>query len=95
MKKLTKSNNDRIIAGVCGGLAEYSGVDSVIVRLITALLVLSGGTGVFLYILAAILMPEAKASDGNTYGSTDKKSPSGRPMHQAKTSDDEDKWSDF
>ena len=39
MKKLTKSN-DRIIAGVCGGIAEYFGFDATIVRLVTAALAL-------------------------------------------------------
>ena len=46
-----------MIAGVCGGLAESFGVDSSTVRLVTVLLVLFGGLSVWIYIIAAILMP--------------------------------------
>ena len=56
MKKLYKSNN-RMICGVCAGVAEYFGIDPTIVRLIWAALAL-GGTGILLYIVAAIVMPE-------------------------------------
>ena len=56
MKKLYKSNN-RMICGVCAGVAEYFGIDQTIVRLIWAALALSG-TGILLYIVAAIVMPE-------------------------------------
>ena len=54
-KKLYKSN-DRKIWGVCGGLAEYFGIDPTIVRIIWAILVISGGSGALLYLIAAILM---------------------------------------
>ena len=56
MKKLYKSNN-RMLCGVCAGVAEYFGIDPTIVRLIWAALAL-GGTGILLYIVAAIVMPE-------------------------------------
>ena len=56
MKKLYKSNN-RMICGVCAGVAEYFGIDPTIVRLIWAALALSG-TGILLYIVSAIVMPE-------------------------------------
>lgn len=56
MKKLYKSNN-RMIYGVCAGVAEYFGIDPTIVRLIWTALALSG-TGILLYIVAAIVMPE-------------------------------------
>ena len=56
MKKLYKSNN-RIICGVCAGLAEYLGIDPTVVRLIWAALGLTG-TGILLYIIAALVMPE-------------------------------------
>lgn len=57
-KKLYKSNTDKKICGVCGGIAEYFGIDSTIVRLILVLTVLFAGTGVLAYIIAAIVMPE-------------------------------------
>lgn len=56
-KKLYKSNTDKKICGVCGGLAEYLGIDSTIIRLILVLLVLFAGTGVLAYIIAALVMP--------------------------------------
>lgn len=56
MKKLHKSSN-RMICGVCAGVAEYLGIDPTIVRLIWAALGLSG-TGIVLYIVAALIMPE-------------------------------------
>ena len=57
-RRLYKSRSDRMLFGVCGGLAEYLDVDSTIVRLIMVLMVFFGGTGVLLYIAAAILMPK-------------------------------------
>ncbi|MBQ6409462.1 MAG: PspC domain-containing protein [Butyrivibrio sp.] len=57
-KRLYKSN-DRKIAGVCGGIAEYFGFDPTLVRLIWALVVLAGGSGVLLYFLASIIMEDA------------------------------------
>ncbi len=57
-KKLYRSNTDKMIAGVCGGLAQYFGVDSTLIRLIFALLVFLGvGSGVLLYIILAIVVP--------------------------------------
>ena len=56
MKKLYKSNN-RMICGVCAGLAEYLGIAPTVVRLIWAALGLTG-TGILLYIIAALVMPE-------------------------------------
>lgn len=56
--KLCKSVTDRKIFGVCGGIAEYFGIDSTIVRLIWVLLVFGWGTGILAYIVAAIIMPD-------------------------------------
>jgi len=58
MNKLYKSSDDKMICGVCGGVAEYIGVDPTIVRLLWVLFSLSGGAGVLLYIIAALVMPE-------------------------------------
>ena len=56
-KTLCKSKTNRFLFGVCGGLAEYLDVDPTIVRLVTALLCTTG-TGLLLYIVAAVVMPE-------------------------------------
>jgi phage shock protein C len=50
-KKLYRSRNDRMIAGVCGGLAEYFDIDSTLVRLITVALTLAGGSGILAYLI--------------------------------------------
>ena len=58
-KKLKRSAN-KMLAGVCGGLAEYLGMDATIVRVIYALLVICGGVGLLLYLILALLMPKAE-----------------------------------
>lgn len=57
MKKLCKSSTDRKICGVCGGIAEYLGIDSTVVRLIFVIFGLVS-VGVLFYIIAALLMPQ-------------------------------------
>jgi phage shock protein PspC (stress-responsive transcriptional regulator) len=59
-KKLTRSRDDRWIAGVCGGVAEYAGVDPNLVRLLAVVgAVFSAGTLFVAYVIAWIVMPEA------------------------------------
>ena len=58
-KELRRSATDVKICGVCGGIAEYLGVDSNLVRLIWIAVSVFAGTGILLYILAAVLMPKA------------------------------------
>lgn len=58
-KKLRKSATDRKISGVCGGVAEYLGLDPTWVRLGWAAITLFAcGTGIIAYIIAAIIIPE-------------------------------------
>ena len=59
MRKLYKSRIDRKLCGVCGGIAEYFNIDSTIVRLRWAALVLCVGTGVLAYIVAALVIPDS------------------------------------
>ncbi len=56
-RRLYKSQKDRIIGGVCGGLAEVLDIDPTIVRLIFVLLALLGGHGVLLYLILWLIMP--------------------------------------
>lgn len=58
-KKLYRSATDKIIAGVCGGLAEYLEMDSTVLRLVWVLIVVFTGfvPGVLVYIIAAFIMP--------------------------------------
>lgn len=58
-KKLYRSRKLRMLAGVAGGVAEYFKVDVTIIRLLFVLFgFMSAGTAIFLYILAAIVIPE-------------------------------------
>ena len=56
-RRLYKSRADRMLDGVCGGVAEYFSLDSTLVRLAWVLLTLVGGMGVLLYLAAMIVMP--------------------------------------
>lgn len=56
-RKIYKSN-ERKVCGVCGGIAEFFGIDPTIVRLVYALLTLTYGTGILLYVIAAIIMDD-------------------------------------
>ena len=61
-KKLKKSNN-KVFCGVCGGLAEYMGIDPTVMRLIILVLSFIWGFGVLAYIVAALIMPPADTED--------------------------------
>ena len=59
-KRLTRRSNDRMIAGVCSGVADYLGVDVTLVRLLTVVAaIFSVGAVAVAYVAAWILMPEA------------------------------------
>lgn len=57
-KKLYRSRRERLVCGVCGGVAEYFNIDPTIVRLAFLLFVFCAGSGVLAYIIAAIIMPD-------------------------------------
>ena len=61
-KRLYRSTTDRKVAGVCGGLGEYFGVDPTIIRIIWVALVLGAGTGIIAYIIFWIVVPEGSAA---------------------------------
>lgn len=59
MRRLYKSEHDRKICGVCGGLGEFLNIDSTLIRLVFVILgLVSFGTGVAFYLIAALIMPE-------------------------------------
>lgn len=59
MKNLVRRRDDRMVAGVCSGVADYLGVDPTLVRLLTVVLaIVSVGAAVVAYVAAWILMPE-------------------------------------
>ena len=61
-KRLYKSRTNRMLSGVCGGIAEYLNLDPTVVRLLCAILGCSG-TGIIIYSVAAIVMPEAPSDN--------------------------------
>lgn len=58
MKKLYRSKSNKMISGVCGGIGEYLGLDPTLIRIGYALLSMAYGTGIFLYILFTVIIPE-------------------------------------
>ena len=57
-KKLYRSRSNRVIGGVCGGLAQYLGIDPTVVRLIMALVTFVGGMSLRVYLIAWLIIPE-------------------------------------
>ena len=57
-KQLFRSRTNRRIAGVCGGIGEYFGIDPTLVRLLWLLSIFMGGLGIIAYLIAWIIMPE-------------------------------------
>lgn len=71
-KTLHKSQTNRVLAGVCGGLGEYFDVDPTIVRVGFILLSFSGGLGLFLYIALLVVMPDSGSANTATLESLKK-----------------------
>ena len=57
-RRLYRSRTDRKLAGVCGGLAQYSNIDATLIRVLFVVLALLGGPGLVIYLLMWILVPE-------------------------------------
>ena len=58
-KRLYKSADNKMLAGVCGGVADYFGIDPTLVRLGWVLFCALGGSGILAYIIAAIVIPRS------------------------------------
>ncbi len=63
MKKLYRSTNDKKLSGVCGGIAEYFGVDPTVIRVGWALISLFGGAGILAYIICTLIIPEKPGNE--------------------------------
>lgn len=57
-KRLYRSKKDRMICGVCGGIANYFNIDPTLVRLAFVLIAMGAGSGILPYIIAAIIIPD-------------------------------------
>jgi phage shock protein C len=60
---LRRSRPDRVIAGVCGGLGRYLGIDPVLLRIAFVVLTVTGGAGILLYLLAFAVIPEQQEDE--------------------------------
>jgi phage shock protein PspC (stress-responsive transcriptional regulator) len=63
-RRLYRSRSDRVISGVCGGLARYLNVDPVIIRVVAVALIFAGGAGLLLYAAAFLLVPNEGEGGG-------------------------------
>ena len=66
-KKLFRSQNQKVIGGVCGGIAEYFNIDPVIVRIIFVVSIFGWGSSILVYILAMIIVPKNQIAFNNAY----------------------------
>jgi phage shock protein PspC (stress-responsive transcriptional regulator) len=66
VKRLHRSNEDRWLLGVCGGLAEYFNIDATLVRVLFVLFSFAVGGGIFLYLILWIVMPLEQPEFGET-----------------------------
>ena len=57
-KKLYRSRSNRMLAGICAGIANYFNVDPTIVRLVFVIMALAGGPGLIVYLILALIIPE-------------------------------------
>ena len=64
-KRLYRTREGRVVAGVCGGIAAYFGIDPTLVRLAFAVFTIFGGAGVLIYLIAWIVIPE-EGGDGSS-----------------------------
>ena len=62
-RRLYKSNSNRLLAGVCGGIANYFDIDATLVRLGWVVFCALGGSGILAYIIAAIIIPSRPLDD--------------------------------
>lgn len=63
-KKLYRSKSDKVIAGVCGGLGEFFNIDPVLFRIVFVILALTGGSGILIYIIAMLVIPQENEGEG-------------------------------
>ena len=61
-RRLYRNRNNRLLAGICGGLGEYFNFDPVIIRVLWCLLALTYGTGMIAYLIAWLIIPEEPIS---------------------------------
>jgi phage shock protein C len=61
-RKLYRSRSQRMLGGVCGGLAEYFNVDATLIRVLFLVLAVFGGTGLVIYVVMWLIVPDVSKS---------------------------------
>lgn len=89
MKKLYRSKKDKKIGGVCGGIGEYFGIDSTLIRLIAVILIFISGAGLIAYIVAWAIIPEKPSHIDVSYEAESE------PFTEEQNNDKEDKTYDI
>ncbi|MDR0615092.1 MAG: PspC domain-containing protein [Lactobacillales bacterium] len=93
-KRLTKSSTDVVLSGTLGGIAEYLGIDSTIVRVIYVLLLLFGlGSPILLYIVLALIIPRGDSK--RSYGRYSQTGQTKQKRKDVTDSASDDHWNDF
>src|SRR3954469_9155667 len=70
--QLRRSGTEKMLGGVCGGLADYSGIDVVLWRVGFVALTLAGGAGIIVYLLLWVLMPSGPLRPGDSPSAVDR-----------------------
>lgn len=92
MKQVKKSNDNRLLAGICGGIAEYFNIDPIITRIIAVFLgFMSLGGAVLIYLILMVVLPEETERNQGPVNDYQHK----RPMKEAEKTEEDDNWSDF
>ena len=58
-RRLTKSENQRILCGVCGGIGEFFGIDPTIIRIAFVIMAFAGSAGIWISLLCALIIPRS------------------------------------
>src|SRR2546428_13583480 len=81
VKRLERSRSDRMLAGVCGGLARYFDIHPAFYRVGFVVLTLLGGAGILIYIAAALVMPDEGKEDSVATAALRNRRERPRPLH--------------
>lgn len=96
-KKLYKSSTNKVLTGTCGGIGEYFNIDPTLVRLIFIAIIFAGGSGVLIYIVAALIMPKYPAEDFDHFENMENANPDykARPKKKNKVASGDDDFDSY
>lgn len=92
-KKLYKSTKNKVLTGTCGGIGEYFNIDPTIIRLVFVVILFFGGSGIIVYIVAALIIPNAPVDDFDNFDTMEQANKNYKERRKRKfsnSSDDEE-----